>query len=520
MKQATAEGLAQRIANGDVPETIKGNKVITLDVGLLVAGTKYRGEFEERLKKLMEEIKHCNEIIFFIDEVHTLIGAGAGAAEGMIDAANILKPVLARGELQHIEKDPVLERLFQPVKVLEPPVDETLQILKGLCELYEIHHKVRYTDEALVSAAQLSYQYISDHFLPDKAIELIDEAGSRVQLCHAQLLEEAREVEKELRKITEEKIEAVESLNFEKAGELRDRKMDLKAQISAVIDKNKEMTKVESEAGDGSPVVTEVDIQHIVSPWTGIPIEKVSTDEFGRLLKMETLHTPVIGRTKLSKPLVVPFAVPVLVLKTPTDIASFIFSGPTGYIGYVEGGQLTEVVRRRPCTVVLLLQCDTPILLLDHFLPDKAIELIDEAGSRVQLCHAQLLEEAREVEKELRKITEEKIEAVKSLNFEKAGELLDREMDLKAQISALIDKNKEMTKVESEAGDGGPVVTEVDIQHIVSPWTGIPVEKVSSDEFGRLLKMEKLHTPVIGRTKLSKPLVVPFAVRHNQNFWG
>ncbi|ONM17902.1 Double Clp-N motif-containing P-loop nucleoside triphosphate hydrolase superfamily protein [Zea mays] len=225
-KTAIAEGLAQRIANGDVPETIEGKKVITLDMGLLVAGTKYRGEFEERLKKLMEEIKQNEDIILFIDEVHTLIGAGA--AEGAIDAANILKPALARGELQcigattldeyrkHIEKDPALERRFQPVKVPEPTVDETIQILRGLRERYELHHKLRYTDDALIAAAQLSYQYISDRFLPDKAIDLIDEAGSRVRLRHAQLPDEAKELDKELRQITKQKNEAVRGQDFEK----------------------------------------------------------------------------------------------------------------------------------------------------------------------------------------------------------------------------------------------------------------------------------------------------------------
>ncbi|AQK43359.1 Double Clp-N motif-containing P-loop nucleoside triphosphate hydrolase superfamily protein [Zea mays] len=225
-KTAIAEGLAQRISNGDVPETIEGKKVITLDMGLLVAGTKYRGEFEERLKKLMEEIKQNEDIILFIDEVHTLIGAGA--AEGAIDAANILKPALARGELQcigattldeyrkHIEKDPALERRFQPVKVPEPTVDETIQILRGLRERYELHHKLRYTDDALIAAAQLSYQYISDRFLPDKAIDLIDEAGSRVRLRHAQLPDEAKELDKELRQITKQKNEAVRGQDFEK----------------------------------------------------------------------------------------------------------------------------------------------------------------------------------------------------------------------------------------------------------------------------------------------------------------
>ncbi|OIW17793.1 hypothetical protein TanjilG_06478 [Lupinus angustifolius] len=408
-KTAIAEGLAQRIAKGDVPETIEGKKVITLDMGLLVAGTKYRGEFEERLKKLMEEIKQNDDIILFIDEVHTLIGAGA--AEGAIDAANILKPALARGELQcigattldeyrkHIEKDPALERRFQPVKVPEPTVDESIQILKGLRERYELHHKLRYTDDALVAAAQLSHQYISDRFLPDKAIDLIDEAGSRVRLQHAQLPEEARVLDKEVRQIVKEKDEAVRNQDFEKAGELRDREMDLKAQISALIEKGKEMSKAESEAGDEGPVVTEVDIQHIVASWTGIPVDKVSADESVRLLKMEeTLHNRIIGQDEAVKAISRAIRRARVGLKNPNrPIASFIFSGPTGvgkselakalaayyfgseeamirldmsefmerhtvskligsppgYVGYTEGGQLTEAVRRRPYTVVL-----------------------------------------------------------------------------------------------------------------------------------------------------------------------
>ncbi|CAD6263919.1 unnamed protein product [Miscanthus lutarioriparius] len=408
-KTAIAEGLAQRISNGDVPETIEGKKVITLDMGLLVAGTKYRGEFEERLKKLMEEIKQNEDIILFIDEVHTLIGAGA--AEGAIDAANILKPALARGELQcigattldeyrkHIEKDPALERRFQPVKVPEPTVDETIQILRGLRERYELHHKLRYTDDALIAAAQLSYQYISDRFLPDKAIDLIDEAGSRVRLRHAQLPDEAKELDKELRQITKQKNEAVRGQDFEKAGELRDREMELKAQITAIIDKSKEMIKAETESGEVGPLVTEADIQHIVSSWTGIPVEKVSSDESDRLLKMEeTLHTRIIGQDEAVKAISRAIRRARVGLKNPNrPIASFIFSGPTGvgkselakalaayyfgseeamirldmsefmerhtvskligsppgYVGYTEGGQLTEAVRRRPYTVVL-----------------------------------------------------------------------------------------------------------------------------------------------------------------------
>ncbi|KAH9331349.1 hypothetical protein KI387_003457 [Taxus chinensis] len=408
-KTAVAEGLALRIASGDVPETLEGKKVIALDMGLLVAGTKYRGEFEERLKKLMDEIKQSDDIILFIDEVHTLIGAGA--AEGAIDAANILKPALARGELQcigattldeyrkHIEKDPALERRFQPVQIPEPTVDEAIQILEGLRERYELHHKLRYTNEALIAAAQLSNQYISDRFLPDKAIDLIDEAGSGVRLRHAQLPEEAKELEKELRQITKEKNEAIRSQDFEKAGELRDREMEMKAQIATVTEKGKEKSKAETEVGDTGPTATEVDIQQIVSAWTGIPVAKVSTDESGRLLKMEgTLHQRVIGQDEAVKAISRAIRRARVGLKNPNrPIASFMFSGPTGvgkselakalasyyfgseeamirldmsefmerhtvskligsppgYVGYTEGGQLTDAVRRRPYTVVL-----------------------------------------------------------------------------------------------------------------------------------------------------------------------
>ncbi|KAI8103784.1 hypothetical protein M9434_002052 [Picochlorum sp. BPE23] len=409
-KTAVAEGLAQRIASGDVPETIEGKQVVTLDMGLLVAGTKYRGEFEERLKKLMDEIKQNDDIILMIDEVHTLIGAGA--AEGAIDAANILKPALARGELQcigattldeyrkHIEKDPALERRFQPVVVPEPTVDETFQIMLGLRERYETHHKLRYTDEALMAAAKYSSQYISDRFLPDKAIDLMDEAGSRVRLRHAQLPEEARELDKELRALLKEKDSAVRAQDFEKAGSLRDREMELKAQIQAIMSSAKDSAKAELESGEaGGPVVDEADIANIVAQWTGIPIEKVSSDETERLVKMEeVLHGRVIGQEEAVTAISRAIRRARVGLKNPNrPIASFIFSGPTGvgkselaktlasyyfgseeamvrldmsefmerhtvskligsppgYVGYNEGGQLTEAVRRRPYTVVL-----------------------------------------------------------------------------------------------------------------------------------------------------------------------
>ncbi|KAM0821795.1 hypothetical protein ACQ4PT_071942 [Festuca glaucescens] len=410
-KTAIAEGLAQRIVTGDVPETIEGKTVITLDMGLLVAGTKYRGEFEERLKKLMEEIKQNGDIILFLDEVHTLVGAGA--AEGAIDAANILKPALARGELQclgattideyrkHIEKDPALERRFQPVKVPEPTVDETIGILKGLRERYEIHHKLRYTEEALIAAAQLSYQYISDRFLPDKAIDLIDEAGSLVRLRHAKLPEEAKDLDKKLKEILKQKNDAIRCQQFEMAGDLRTEELELKAQIMSLVDKNKEMNKAEVESGaSAGPVVTEADIQRIVSSWTSVPVEKVSVDESDRLLKMEeTLHRRVIGQDEAVVAISRAIRRARVGLRNPDrPVASLIFAGPTGvgkselakalaecyygseeamvrldmsefmerhtvakligsppgYVGYTEGGQLTEAVRRRPYTVVLL----------------------------------------------------------------------------------------------------------------------------------------------------------------------
>jgi ATP-dependent Clp protease ATP-binding subunit ClpC len=408
-KTAISEGLSQMIVGGEAPETIEDKVVISLDMGLLVAGTKYRGEFEERLKKLMEEVKSNPEIIMVIDEVHTLIGAGA--AEGAIDAANILKPALARGELQcigattideyrkHIEKDPALERRFQPVTVPEPSVEETKQILRGLRERYEAHHKLHFTDESLDAAAQLASQYISDRFLPDKAIDLIDEAGSRVRLQHAQLPEEARELDKELRALLKEKDAAVRGQDFEKAGQLRDREMELKAQIQSFMAQAKEEGKAVAEDGDQGPQVTESDIAKVVAAWTGIPVDKVSADESERLLKMEeVLHNRIIGQEEAVQAISRAVRRARVGLKNPNrPIASFIFSGPTGvgkselckalatyyfgseeamvrldmsefmerhtvskligsppgYVGYNEGGQLTEAVRRRPYTLVL-----------------------------------------------------------------------------------------------------------------------------------------------------------------------
>jgi ATP-dependent Clp protease ATP-binding subunit ClpC len=406
-KTAIAEGLAQRIANQDIPDILEDKRVVTLDIGLLVAGTKYRGEFEERLKKIMDEIKQAGNIILVIDEVHTLIGAGA--AEGAIDAANILKPALARGELQcigattldeyrkHIERDAALERRFQPVMVGEPTVEETIEILFGLRERYEQHHKLKILDESLEAAAKLSDRYISDRFLPDKAIDLVDEAGSRVRLINSQLPPAAKELDKELRQVLKDKDEAVRSQDFDKAGELRDREMEIKAEIKAIA----QSKKAEDENNDSAdmPQVTEEDIAQIVASWTGVPVNKLTESESEKLLHMEgTLHQRLIGQDEAVRAVSRAIRRARVGLKNPNrPIASFIFSGPTGvgkteltkslasyffgsedsmirldmsefmerhtvskligsppgYVGYNEGGQLTEAVRRRPYTVVL-----------------------------------------------------------------------------------------------------------------------------------------------------------------------
>jgi ATP-dependent Clp protease ATP-binding subunit ClpC len=405
-KTAIAEGLAQRIANEDVPDILEDKRVVTLDVGLLVAGTKYRGEFEERLKKIMDEIRQAGNVILVIDEVHTLIGAGA--AEGAIDAANILKPALARGELQcigattldeyrkHIERDAALERRFQPVMVGEPTVEETIEILHGLRERYEQHHKLHISDAALEAAAKLADRYISDRFLPDKAIDLIDEAGSRVRLMKYQRSPEEKAMDEKLRQVQKDKDEAVRNQDFDKAGQLRDDEMEVKEQLKALGNNRKALAAAEEGP---LPVVTEEDIAHIVASWTGVPVNKLTESESEKLMHMEdTLHTRLIGQDEAVKAVSRAIRRARVGLKNPNrPIASFIFSGPTGvgkteltkalaayffgsedamvrldmsefmerhtvsklvgsppgYVGYNEGGQLTEAVRRRPYTVIL-----------------------------------------------------------------------------------------------------------------------------------------------------------------------
>ncbi len=352
-KTAIAEGLAQRIQLGDIPDILEDKRVLTLDIGLLVAGTKYRGEFEERLKKIMEEIKSAGNVILVIDEVHTLIGAGA--AEGAIDAANILKPALARGELQcigattldeyrkHIERDAALERRFQPVMVGEPSIEDTIEILKGLRERYEQHHRLKITDEALEAAAHLGDRYISDRFLPDKAIDLIDEAGSRVRLINSKLPPEAKQIDKELRQIQKKKEESVRDQNFDQAGQLREQEMELSAKIKEVLESKKESTAKDESSSDintakndskllQNPTVSEEDVAHIVASWTGVPVQKLTETESVKLLNMEeTLHQRLIGQDEAVKAVSRAIRRARVGLKNPNrPIASFIFSGPTG----------------------------------------------------------------------------------------------------------------------------------------------------------------------------------------------
>ncbi|WP_432353433.1 ATP-dependent Clp protease ATP-binding subunit [Sporosarcina sp. A2] len=403
-KTAIAEGLALQIVNNEVPEILRDKRVMTLDMGTVVAGTKYRGEFEDRMKKVMEEIRQAGNIILFIDELHTLIGAGG--AEGAIDASNILKPSLARGELQcigattldeyrkYIEKDAALERRFQPIQVDEPSVEETVQIITGLRDRYEAHHRVKITDEAIDAAAKMSDRYISDRFLPDKAIDLIDEAGSKVRLRSYTTPPNLRELEKNLEAIRSEKNAAVQSQEFEKAASYRDKEQKMKEELE------KTKTEWKEKQGKTESEVTVNDIAEVVAMWTGIPVARIAETESAKLLNMEEeLHNRIVGQKEAVAAISRAIRRARAGLKDPKrPIGSFIFLGPTGvgktelaralaetmfgdedsmiridmseymekhttsrlvgsppgYVGYEEGGQLTEKVRRKPYSVILL----------------------------------------------------------------------------------------------------------------------------------------------------------------------
>ena len=402
-KTAVAEGLAIRIVNSEVPDILENKKIIQLDMGLLIAGTKYRGEFEERLKKIMDEIRQAGNVILVIDEMHTLIGAGA--AEGAIDAANILKPALSRGEIQvigattsdeyrkYIEKDSALERRFQPVIIEEPSIDETIEIIRGLKPKYEDHHNLIISDDAIVAATKLSSKYINDRFLPDKAIDVIDEASSKVRLKVCTLSPEGKELEKELKNIIREKEEAIRNQEFEKASALRDDEANMKDRIREVS----EEWRRQNDAN--KPTVTEEDVAEVVATMTGVPVTKLTEGESERLLKLEeTLHNRVIGQSDAVTAIAKAIRRARVGLKSPNrPIGSFIFSGPTGvgktelakalaeaifgsednmirvdmsefmekhstakligsppgYVGYDDGGHLAELVRKKPYSVIL-----------------------------------------------------------------------------------------------------------------------------------------------------------------------
>lgn len=399
-KTSIAEGLAQRIVNRDIPEILYEKMVMTLEMGQLMSGTQYRGDFEERLMSIMDEVRAAKNIILVIDEMHTLVGAGA--SEGALDAANLLKPALARGELQcigattiseytkYIEPDPALERRFHIVKVEEPSVDETVEILFGLRDRYEEHHKVIISDEALTAAANFANQYIADRFLPDKAIDLLDEAGSRVRLMNSRL-PEIKKLEQELKLILRSKDTAKRKKNFEQMEKLYERELEIKSSIRAIAEKAKDDEEIS--------IVTEEDIAEVVATWTSIPINKLTKSEAEMLLQMEaTLHERVIGQDEAVEAVSRAIRRARAGLKNPNrPIASLLFSGPTGvgkteickalasyffgseeamvridmseyaekhsvskligtppgYVGYEQGGQLTDAVRRRPSTIVL-----------------------------------------------------------------------------------------------------------------------------------------------------------------------
>jgi len=479
-KTAAAEGLAQKIVSGQVPEILKDKKVITLDLSSMIAGAKYRGEFEERLKKAMEEIRTAGNVILFIDELHTIVGAGA--AEGAVDAANILKPALARGEVQvigattleeyrkYIEKDAALERRFQPIILNEPTAEESVQILKGIRDKYEAHHRVKITDEAIEAAVHLSVRYISDRFLPDKAIDLVDEAASRLRIKNLTAPPDLKEIEDKIAAVQKEKEAAITVQEYEKAAKLRDEEKTLREELES------RKKNWENDSSAKQAVVTEREIAEIISMWTGVPVKTLEETESERLLKLEEiLHQRVVGQEEAVKAVAKAIRRGRVGLKDPKrPIGSFIFLGPTGvgktelskalaeamfgeedsiiridmseymekhtvsrlvgsppgYVGYDEGGQLTEKVRRKPYSVVLFDEIEKAhpdvFNILLQILDDGI--LTDSQGRRVDFRNTVVIMTSN---LGARQITEKK----KSLGFSAEAEDAQRDYEvIKAEV--------------------------------------------------------------------------------------
>ena len=489
-KTAVAEGLAQEIAAGNVPELLKGKRVVSLDLSGVVAGAKYRGEFEERLKKAMDEIIKSGNVILFIDEMHTIIGAGA--AEGAIDAANILKPSLARGEIQligattlneyrkHVEKDAALERRFQPVTVGEPSVEETIEILKGIREKYKAHHGVKITDKAITAAAKMSSRYITDRFLPDKAIDLVDEACSRVRLGALTAPPEIKDLEASIENIAGEKKEAINSQDFEKAAELRDKEKEMNEKLTSLREEWK------SQSSQSAGEIGEDEIAEIISGWTGIPVKKLAEEESERLRNLEeVLHKRVIGQDDAVKAVAKAIRRGRVGLKDPKrPIGSFIFLGPTGvgktelskaltealfgdedalirvdmseymekhsvskmvgsppgYVGFDEGGQLTEKVRRKPYSVILFDEIEKAhpdvFNILLQILDDG--QLTDSQGRRVDFKNCVIIMTSN--------VGARNISEPKSLGFASGSE--NRETVNKNIRNSVMDELKKMFRPE------------------------------------------------------------------------
>ena len=466
-KTAIVEGLAQRIVQKDVPQLLYDRRVVCLDLGALVAGTKYRGQFEARLKAIMKEITQSENVIIFIDELHTLVGAGA--AEGSIDASNMLKPALSRGEIQcigattldeyrkYIEKNGALERRFQPIMVDPPTVDETIQILRGLQERYEIHHRARFTDASIVTAVHLSHRYVSDRYLPDKAIDVIDEAGSRARLQRVTYPPEVRELQRQIEEIVRQKKSHIENQDFEEAVELRDKEEEFRERLEVL------KRQWEESQEDEEPVVTEEDVAYVVSRMTWIPLAKIEETETQRLLRMEEeLHKRIVGQDEAIQVVTRAIRRSRAGLKAPQKpVGSFLFLGPTGvgktelaralaeflfgdestlirvdmseymerfnvsrlvgappgYVGYEEGGQLTERVRRKPYSIVLLDEIEKAHPDVFHILLQVMDDgqLTDSYGRRVDFRNVILIMTSN--------LSSRTIERSQSLGFQKDVEM-------------------------------------------------------------------------------------------------